>query len=257
MVDSFNLESGDRTAGWRSTPHPAISNLQPDLEHQSPVTNASALATYRGYIPRLEFRCLKWVKLLVFCMFKPPATGSEAAPTCIDQLATVYLSRISRAWLGPEPRSRLFLACAALLIALAASANIHVRDAQLQTWQSGDPSTLIYDTPTFSTADAPYFLRHAVSIQRGQPLASFDAGRSYPYNLTAASESSAGVQLRIRPLLSVILAGLATGDDPRYTCRRQSRACHYARADCCSDLHLLRGCRGTGHRVRSPVLAAA
>ena len=147
-------------------------------------------------------------------MFKIPLIGSEAAPTRINQLATVYLSQISRGWFGPEPQSRLFLACAALLVALAASANIYVRDAQLHNWQSGDSSTLNFDAPTFSTADAPYFLRHATSIQRGQPLASFDVSSSYPNNLLAASEPTAGVQLRKRPLLSVILAIFVTGDDP-------------------------------------------
>ena len=146
-------------------------------------------------------------------MLKSPATGPEAEIKRIDQLATAYLSRISSSWLGPEPRSRLYLACAALLIVLAASANVHVRDAQLKFWQSEDSSTL-FGAPTFSTADAPYFLRHAISIQRGQPLASFDASRSYPNKLTTASEPLASVQLRDRPLLSVILASLVKSDDP-------------------------------------------
>ena len=127
----------------------------------------------------------------------------------------LFICRASQdARLEPAPRSRLFLACVALLIALAASANIYVRDAQLQPRHLGDPSTLIFDTATFSTANAPYFLRHAVSIQNGKPLASVYAGRSYPNNLTTASEPSAGIKLRNRPLLSVILAGLATGDEP-------------------------------------------
>lgn len=65
MVNHFIIESSDKTAGWRSNPHPAISNLQVDLKHKSPVTNASALNTSGDYIPQINFQCPRWVKLLV------------------------------------------------------------------------------------------------------------------------------------------------------------------------------------------------
>jgi len=134
--------------------------------------------------------------------------------TRIDHLAKNHLSRVATAWFGPESRSPSFLVCAAVLVALAISANVYVRHTQFQIWQSASPSPQIFDTPTFSTADAPYFLTHAVTIQRGDPVASFNSNRVYPNNLPAASETTDNSSVRDHPLLSVLIAGLAESDEP-------------------------------------------
>ena len=101
-----------------------------------------------------------------------------------------------------------------VLVALAISANVYIRHKQFQIWQSADPLSQIFDSPTFSTTDAPYFLTHAVSIQRGDPVVSFNSKRVYPNNLQAASETTDTSNLRDHPLLSVLIAGFAESDEP-------------------------------------------
>ena len=104
--------------------------------------------------------------------------------------------------------------CALILVALAISANVYIRHTQLQIWQSTNSSSQIFDSPTFSTADAPYFLSHAVTIRRSESVASFNSGRIYPNNLQAASEKKENSTLRVHPLLSVLIAGFAESDEP-------------------------------------------
>ena len=105
-----------------------------------------------------------------------------------NQLAKKHLSHVTNTWFGPESRDPSFLVCALILVALAISANVYIRHTQLQIWQSTNSSSQIFDSPTFSTADAPYFLSHAVTIRRSESVASFNSGRIYPNNLQAASE---------------------------------------------------------------------
>ena len=75
------------------------------------------------------------------------------------------------------------------------------------------PSTLIFNTPTFSTADAPYYLRQAVNIQRGDTVHSFKASRSYPNNLKTEYELVDQSGMRDDPLLSILIAKLASSND--------------------------------------------
>lgn len=145
------------------------------------------------------------------CMLK---TEFNTLLTRIDQLAKNHLFRVTNAWFGPESRSPSFLLCAVVLVALAISANVYIRHKQFQIWQSADSSSQIFDSPTFSTTDAPYFLTHAVSIQRGDPVVSFNSKRVYPNNLQAASETTDTSSLRDHPLLSVLIAGFAESDEP-------------------------------------------
>ena len=77
----------------------------------------------------------------------------------------------------------------------------------------GDPSTLTFDTPTFSTADAPYFLKHAVDIQRGESVDFFKVSRSYPNNPKTEQKLADRSDMRDYPLLSVVLAKLASNKD--------------------------------------------
>ena len=132
----------------------------------------------------------------------------------IGQLAKNHLSRVTIAWFGPEHRSPILLVGAVFLVALAISANVYVRYTQFQIWQSASPATQIFDTPTFSTADAPFFLTHAATIQRGDPVASFYSLRFYPNHLKAAFENTDKKSWRNRPLLSILIAGLAKGNEP-------------------------------------------
>ena len=124
-----------------------------------------------------------------------------------------HLYKLRPAWLGPEHRSTSFLICATTLIAIAIATNAFIRHSQLQTLQSAGPSNLIFKTPSFSTADAPYFLRHAVNIQHGDSKDSFNAIRSYPNNLKTEYEPVDFSGMQDHPLLSVVLAKLNSGNN--------------------------------------------
>jgi dolichyl-diphosphooligosaccharide--protein glycosyltransferase len=103
---------------------------------------------------------------------------------------------------------------AMILIALAAFANVYVRHAQLEIWQSNSATTLNSDTPTFSTADAPYFLQHASAYHSKKPASSFQRHRSYPNYLQDDAKAEDGGGFRDHPLLSVLVGEFARGDDP-------------------------------------------
>ena len=144
-------------------------------------------------------------------MLKTEARGFLAR---IDQLAKNYRSRVATAWFGPEAQSLSFLVCATVLVAIAISANVYIRHTQFQIWQSSNSSSQIFESPTFSTADAPYFLSHAATIQRDDTVASLNSKRVYPNNLQATSKNADNSSVRDRPLLSILIAGFAKSDEP-------------------------------------------
>ena len=116
--------------------------------------------------------------------------------------------------MGREPRSSSLLVCASILVALAVSTNVYVRHTQFQTWQLEGPTNLIFNAPTFSTTDAPYFLTHAATIQRGNSAATFGSLRVYPNNLNAGSQTTNNISLLDYPLLSILIASFVESDEP-------------------------------------------
>ena len=150
---------------------------------------------------------------MVYRMLKPPAKIFGILLQSLYLLEKNHLSRVGHASLRPQHQSAFFLICAATLITIAIAANVYVRHAQLQIWHSEAPSTLILDAPTFSTADAPLFLRRAADMQRGNSVHYFNASRSYPNNLMTGPEPADHSGIRDNPLLSVVLAKLASSND--------------------------------------------
>ena len=142
-----------------------------------------------------------------------PNPRSDRLFARIDRIAKTHMSRVERSWLGPEPRTWLFFVCAVALIAVAIAANIHVRQSQLQIWQSASPETLVFEAPSFSTADAPYFLSQAVSHKNNEADEPHRK-RIFP-NLQSSNfkRSDRGV-LRDFPLLSILIASFASDDTP-------------------------------------------
>lgn len=116
--------------------------------------------------------------------------------------------------LGPSYHTGLVFLFAIILIALAAFANVYVRHAQLETWQSNSATTLNTKTPTFSTADAPYFLQHASAYYSKKPASSLQRHRSYPNYLQDDAKAEDNGGFRDHPLLSVLLGEFASGNDP-------------------------------------------
>ena len=130
---------------------------------------------------------------------------------CIDQLAKIHTSRITPGWFVPEKRSISSLVCATVLVTLAVSANVYVRHMQFQIWQSATPYTQIFDSPTFSTADAPYFLAHAVTIQR-RTCRFLQFNSVYPNNLEEAQQQT--ITACVITLLSTLIAIFAVVTQP-------------------------------------------
>ena len=131
-----------------------------------------------------------------------------------NQLAKIHRSRVTAAWLEPEPQSPFFLIFAACLVAIAISANVYVRHNQLQIWQSTESSIMTSGAPTFSTADAPFFLGHAATYKQQKSAASFDSQRSYPNKLEENSNVTANSSMRNRLLLPILIASFAEGSKP-------------------------------------------
>ena len=132
----------------------------------------------------------------------------------LHQLEKYHFSRVRTDWFGPEPKSKLFLTFIAILVVFAISGNVYVRNTQFQIWQSAAPSTFIFGSPSFSTADAPYFLGHAGTYKRDEAVSRFDSKRSYPNNMKANSNTTSGSNVRDHPLLSILIANLAESDEP-------------------------------------------
>ena len=151
-------------------------------------------------------------------MSKTPDTVFETLFKRFDRLAGSHFSRVAKYWLGPEPRSNLFLFFAVLLIALSAMANVHVRHSQQQTWKSEGPATQIFGTSSFSTADAPYFLRQSAIALRDDQATTFNAIRSFPNKIPnkieVPAEHGHPGGPRDVPLLSFLIASFAGDDEP-------------------------------------------
>ncbi len=104
--------------------------------------------------------------------------------------------------------------CAAIFIVVASIANSYVRETQLQSWMAAVPLTQIHEAQTFSTADAPYFLGHARHIKRDESPSSLNGKRAYPNYLKTKSQQSKNEPLNKRPLLSILVARIASSDQP-------------------------------------------
>ncbi len=132
----------------------------------------------------------------------------------VDRLAQSHLYLVASRLPGPSSGTGLVFLFAIVLITVAAFANVYVRHAQLEIWQSKSATTLNSNTPTFSTADAPYFLMHASAYHGKKPASSFNRHRTYPNYLQNDAKDPDDGGFRNRPLLSVLLGEFARGEDP-------------------------------------------
>ena len=170
------------------------------------------LTSYRRPVAQVACQCLQRGLETFDRMFKAPGPTSENLFTRIDRLVKTHSYRVTKGWFGHEPRSNLFLIFALVLIALAALGNVKVRHSQQQIWQSG-PATQIFGTPSFSTADAPYFLNHSANTLRGEQATAFNSIRAFPNNIDILPNDQSTVPHNV-PLLSFLIARFAGDDDP-------------------------------------------
>ena len=124
-------------------------------------------------------------------------------------------------WPRHLPPTRFLLFLVMVFGALAILLNAQVRHAQLQTWtglHGADGASL------FSTADAPYFLHHAGLLNKGLGIDSYDGLRTFPNLTREETEPVAGSSLHSRPLLSVVIAHIASSADPAQLIASGNRA---------------------------------
>ena len=89
------------------------------------------------------------------------------------------------------------LIIATLSVAIAAFANIWVRANQLEIWHANKELGLIDSAASFSTADAPYYLRYARLNKDGADLLNLDRIRLYLNWVDLAKETDEYILIRL------------------------------------------------------------
>ena len=127
-----------------------------------------------------------------------------------------YQQAVSKSWLGPVRMTASLLIVATLAVVIAAFANSWVRANQLEIWQANKELGFIDGAPSFSTADAPFFLRYARLNKAGSGILDLDRIRLYP-NRTDLAEEEAEPDTSIFdwPLISIALSVSSTNSDIR------------------------------------------
>ena len=110
-----------------------------------------------------------WVRRTIYDMMDRSVKIGENIRIRVNRLVQSHQYLVASRLPEPSSRRGLVFLVAMILIALAAFANIYVRQGQLGVWQSNSAATLGSNTPTFSTADAPYFLKYASAYHGKQP----------------------------------------------------------------------------------------
>ena len=117
-----------------------------------------------------------------------------------------YEATVSHLWCSPLPPTRLLVVATFLMIAISMLGNNLVRAYQLEVWQSVPDQASNSGSAMFSTADAPFFLRHAKTVLNNETTADFDSSRLFPNLTTQSEELASDDPLQSRPLLSVLLS---------------------------------------------------
>ena len=89
-----------------------------------------------------------------------------------------------------------------------------VRYDQGQTWRANPEITEIAGAMSFSTGDAPYFLKHAAVAEKGLSPDDLHRKRLFPNGEIAYQQRSDDAPPTTRPLLSTLISALSSSDDP-------------------------------------------
>jgi len=131
--------------------------------------------------------------------------------TSAKGLVAAHRSWTLQPWIVRVETSTVFGNAAIVLICIAMTANFIVRKAQEEDWRSIPDTTFIAGAPSFSTADAPYFLRMATHLDD----AGFHKIRLFPNLRNTGSVQQETIGVTDRPLLPVLLASLSASVDAR------------------------------------------
>ena len=82
-----------------------------------------------------------------------------------------HTTKIASKWPAPLKLSKFGLLVFSVLSALAVAVNVNVRASQYDSWHTTPGYASSDSAYLFSTTDAPYFLRLAGALKRGETIA--------------------------------------------------------------------------------------
>ena len=126
-----------------------------------------------------------------------------------------YQQAVSKPWFGPVRMTAPLLIAATLAVVIAAFANSWVRANQLEIWHANQELGYIDGAPSFSTADAPFFLRYARLHKDGSDILDLDRIRLYPNRAGLAEEAEPDTSIFDWPLISAALSAFSANSDIR------------------------------------------
>ncbi len=108
-----------------------------------------------------------------------------------------------------------FLIVTTLTVVIAVFANSWVRAHQLEFWHTNQEFSFIDGAPSFSTADAPFFLRYAHFFNTSSSTAEVGRIRVYPNQTKLTDEAEVSNSIFDWPLISVTLSALSSDTEIR------------------------------------------
>lgn len=129
----------------------------------------------------------------------------------IEKLENSHARLVDKSWLAPIKPVRLTIFLMLIAGLIAAGMNGYLRHLQYQKWEKNSQIFYLDDgTPLFTTTDAPYFLGLAQAIKRDGDFHRFNELRHFPHIKNDGKENPPNTNLRDAPLLSVVLALMAS-----------------------------------------------
>ena len=126
----------------------------------------------------------------------------------------IHKTKIASRWPAPLKLSKSGLLVFVVLSFLAVAMNVHVRASQYAAWYETPGYASVDSAYLFSTTDAPYFLRLAGALKRGESITEFESLLGYPDSKRLREKFPEKFVDDSPPLLSKAIAFLSLTDRP-------------------------------------------
>ena len=136
---------------------------------------------------------------------------------CSDQMGHLeefHTTKIASKWPAPFQLSKFNLFVFLIVAAMAIAMNVSVRTSQYNVWYNSQGLAAADSAYLFSTTDAPYFLRLAGALKRGEAVAEFETLLAYPDGKKLVEEQPERFADSSPPFLSHAIAYLSPTDRP-------------------------------------------
>ena len=130
------------------------------------------------------------------------------------RLEQFHATRIAGKWPAPFQMSKSGMVAVLAMAIIAVAMNVHVRTSQYEAWHNTPGFASAESAYLFSTTDAPYFLRLAGALKRGETNVEFESLLAYPDNRKLAEESPETFTENPPPLLPQAIAYMSPTDHP-------------------------------------------